>query len=78
MTDFTSSLSRPADPELFPAHSLNGLRYHYQHSGSHGIIGSQLLAAGSHPPPQRGAGSYNDDLSMDREGSVDSSGSGGY
>lgn len=30
--------------------SLNGLRYHYQHSGAHGMLGMQLLRQGHHPP----------------------------
>jgi len=28
--------------------NMNGLRYHYQHSGDHGAIGLQLLASGQH------------------------------
>lgn len=32
--------------------SMNGLRYHYQHSGAHGALGLQMLAQGCHPPPQ--------------------------
>lgn len=31
--------------------SMNGLRYHYQHSGAHGQIGLQMLTNGTHPPP---------------------------
>lgn len=31
--------------------SMNGLRYHYQHSGAHGQIGLQMLGNGTHPPP---------------------------
>jgi len=31
--------------------SMNGLRYHYQHSGAHGALGLQMLAQGCHPPP---------------------------
>ncbi|KAG2064756.1 hypothetical protein BDR04DRAFT_233715 [Suillus decipiens] len=27
---------------------MNGLRYHYQHSGDHGAIGLALLASGQH------------------------------
>lgn len=30
---------------------MNGLRYHYQHSGAHGQIGLQMLTNGTHPPP---------------------------
>lgn len=30
---------------------MNGLRYHYQHSGAHGQIGLQMLSNGTHPPP---------------------------
>jgi len=37
--------------------NMNGLRYHYQHSGPHGQIGLQMLAVGSHPPPLGGAAS---------------------
>jgi hypothetical protein len=33
------------------ANSMNGLRYHYQHSGAHGQIGLQMLTNGTHPPP---------------------------
>lgn len=33
------------------ARSMNGLRYHYQHSGAHGQIGLQMLSNGTHPPP---------------------------
>ncbi|KAJ6510510.1 hypothetical protein C8R45DRAFT_391139 [Mycena sanguinolenta] len=29
--------------------NMNGLRYHYQHSGDHGAAGLQALAAGLHP-----------------------------
>ncbi|GAA5942272.1 uncharacterized protein JCM15063_002956 [Sporobolomyces koalae] len=32
--------------------NMNGLRYHYQHSGAHGALGLQMLAQGCHPPPQ--------------------------
>ncbi|KAG8905667.1 hypothetical protein FRB99_008439 [Tulasnella sp. 403] len=28
--------------------NMNGLRYHYQHSGAHGAVGLALLAAGTH------------------------------
>ncbi|KAJ3792911.1 hypothetical protein GGU11DRAFT_760360 [Lentinula aff. detonsa] len=28
--------------------NMNGLRYHYQHSGDHGVIGLQWLASGKH------------------------------
>lgn len=28
--------------------NMNGLRYHYQHSGEHGAIGLALLASGNH------------------------------
>ncbi|KAI0247433.1 hypothetical protein BJV78DRAFT_1245722 [Lactifluus subvellereus] len=28
--------------------NMNGLRYHYQHSGDHGALGLQLLASGQH------------------------------
>lgn len=28
--------------------NMNGLRYHYQHSGEHGAIGLNLLASGQH------------------------------
>lgn len=28
--------------------NMNGLRYHYQHSGEHGAIGLSLLASGQH------------------------------
>lgn len=31
---------------------MNGLRYHYQHSGAHGALGLQMLAQACHPPPQ--------------------------
>lgn len=31
--------------------NMNGLRYHYQHSGAHGQIGLQMLTNGTHPPP---------------------------
>jgi transcription factor SFP1 len=27
---------------------MNGLRYHYQHSGDHGAVGLQRLASGKH------------------------------
>jgi hypothetical protein len=27
---------------------MNGLRYHYQHSGAHGAAGLALLASGQH------------------------------
>ncbi|GAA5979945.1 hypothetical protein JCM10908_001473 [Rhodotorula pacifica] len=37
--------------------NMNGLRYHYQHSGAHGALGLQMLAQGCHPPPQYPAGS---------------------
>lgn len=30
--------------------NMNGLRYHYQHSGAHGAIGLALLASGQHHP----------------------------
>ena len=51
------------------APSMNGLRYHYQHSGAHGALGLQMLAQGCHPPPQfppghkRGHGSSSHQLS---------------
>ncbi|KAI5476833.1 SFP1, transcription regulator [Pseudohyphozyma bogoriensis] len=32
--------------------NMNGLRYHYQHSGAHGALGLQMLAQAVHPPPQ--------------------------
>lgn len=35
-----------------PSCSMNGLRYHYQHSGAHGALGLQMLAQACHPPPQ--------------------------
>ena len=35
---------------------MNGLRYHYQHSGAHGQIGLQMLSNGTHPPPAYPAG----------------------
>lgn len=31
--------------------SMNGLRYHYQHSGAHGALGLTMLAQSCHPPP---------------------------
>lgn len=34
------------------ARSMNGLRYHYQHSGAHGALGLSMLAQSVHPPPQ--------------------------
>ncbi|GAA93964.1 uncharacterized protein L969DRAFT_45708 [Mixia osmundae IAM 14324] len=36
--------------------NMNGLRYHYQHSGPHGQIGLQMLSEGSHPAPTYPAG----------------------
>ncbi|KAH8926917.1 hypothetical protein BT69DRAFT_911645 [Atractiella rhizophila] len=36
--------------------NMNGLRYHYSHSGPHGQLGLQLLNTGSHPPPQYPSG----------------------
>lgn len=30
---------------------MNGLRYHYQHSGAHGALGLNMLAQSCHPPP---------------------------
>lgn len=31
--------------------NMNGLRYHYAHSGTHGAIGLAMLSNGSHPTP---------------------------
>ncbi|KAG8821500.1 hypothetical protein FRC17_009799 [Serendipita sp. 399] len=31
--------------------NMNGLRYHYQHSGAHGAVGLAMLASNTHPPP---------------------------
>ncbi|PVF94068.1 hypothetical protein CPB86DRAFT_714023 [Serendipita vermifera] len=31
--------------------NMNGLRYHYQHSGAHGAVGLAMLAANTHPAP---------------------------
>ena len=53
------SLSREAEKRLRPFacgvgdcqrryKNMNGLRYHYQHSGDHGAIGLALLASGQH------------------------------
>jgi transcription factor SFP1 len=30
---------------------MNGLRYHYMHSGEHGTIGLAMLTNATHPPP---------------------------
>ncbi|EDR06015.1 uncharacterized protein LACBIDRAFT_294744 [Laccaria bicolor S238N-H82] len=35
--------------------NMNGLRYHYQHSGDHGAVGLALLASGQHECLQHGA-----------------------
>ena len=40
---------RRADLAPSTHHSMNGLRYHYQHSGQHGVIGLELLKQGHHP-----------------------------
>lgn len=31
--------------------NMNGLRYHYQHSGAHGAVGLAMLASNTHPAP---------------------------
>ncbi|KAK7028280.1 hypothetical protein R3P38DRAFT_2935142 [Favolaschia claudopus] len=38
--------------------NMNGLRYHYQHSGDHGALGLSQLAAGVHPCLQQGRGGH--------------------
>lgn len=43
--------------------NMNGLRYHYQHSGDHGAMGLALLASGQHRCLAR-----NSDKSGEREG----------
>jgi len=37
--------------------NMNGLRYHYQHSGEHGAIGLTMLASGTHECLNHGSGS---------------------
>jgi len=39
--------------------NMNGLRYHYQHSGDHGAIGLALLASGQHECLQHAHGKSN-------------------
>jgi hypothetical protein len=41
--------STKSNVECFFSFSINGLRYHYQHTGPHGGIGLQLLSIGLHP-----------------------------
>lgn len=49
--------------------NMNGLRYHYQHSGEHGVIGLGLLATGVHECLNHGStGSSSREHSVSREG----------
>ncbi|KAJ7575410.1 hypothetical protein C8J56DRAFT_414811 [Mycena floridula] len=48
--------------------NMNGLRYHYQHSGEHGVIGLGLLASGMHECLNNNSGANSRDSSVGREG----------
>ncbi|KIJ53399.1 hypothetical protein M422DRAFT_25764 [Sphaerobolus stellatus SS14] len=41
--------------------NMNGLRYHYQHTGEHGRIGLEMLSMGRHPLPEapNGTGAHH-------------------
>ena len=52
--------------------SRNGLRYHYEHCGPHGVVGIQLFAEERHPRPE-GQGGAELDVESENESAISSS-----